>query len=160
MSLLERSAEMRWRVSELIKELREEHGEIRRQEWILKMLVTHGDYQFAQNRAAELQIFLGQHFLKEEAGLRYILAHGENRGPLQEKEVTERLLLKHRAMTFSFQRIPKIGALNTETERLTSFAAFEQGFLELLREEEEEMGINSVPNPKSNSLLEVTSDLS
>ena len=64
-------------VEELKRELKSYHEEIRRQESVLKMLVYRGDYSFALHCAEDLQIFLGQHFLKEESGLDYVLGHGE-----------------------------------------------------------------------------------
>jgi hypothetical protein len=46
-----------------------DHNEIRRQLWILRMLVSKGereDYEVAETRSVELQALLGSHFVKED----------------------------------------------------------------------------------------------
>jgi len=129
-------------VEDLARELKSDHEEIRRQEWVLKMLVYRGEYAFALRRAEELQVFLGQHFLKEESGFRYVLVH-EKRGRAERNDVSlEKLIQRHKEMTNSLQEMAKSGGLSTEAEKLKVFDLFEGRFLGLLKEEEEEAGAN------------------
>jgi hypothetical protein len=131
-------------VEDLARELKSDHEEIRRQEWILKLLVYRGEYTFALQRAAELQALLGQHFLKEESGLQFGILRKENPPKVdsaeRQKVALDGLIQRHKEMRNSFEELMKLTALSTEREKLQAFDTFESRFLSLLKDEESEVG--------------------
>jgi hypothetical protein len=130
------------------RQLKSDHVEIRRREWILKMLVYHGDYSFALRCAEDLRRYLGQHFLKKEYRLLFVLASRESKGSSSSdakdlKASLEVLPQRHKEMKNSFQEILEITALSLEGDKLKAFDNFERQFLGLLQEEEEATGERS-----------------
>jgi len=121
-------------LADLISTLKSDHKEIRRQLWILRMLISRGDDEVTNDRAAELFTFLGSHFLREESNLRDILPC---RGEKQEDGLWK-LIQKHKVMGEAFQEIPQITRLLRGEAKLSAFYDFERTLLEYLKEEEEE----------------------
>ena len=120
-------------LADLISTLKNDHKEIRRQLWILRLLMSRGDNELTNDRAVELLTFLGSHFLREESNLRDILPC---RAEKQEDGLWK-LIQKHKAMREAFQEIPRITTLSPEEAKLSAFYDFERNLLQYLREEEE-----------------------
>ena len=134
-------------MEDLITELKRDHDEVRRLVWVLEMLVLRGEDKLARERAEDLQVFLGSHFLKEEARLREILEYSNFVDPssppssFSESEARQKmrmdsLISKHGAMRDSFELIQRMTTLSDYREKLTAFDDFERTILNFLKEEE------------------------
>jgi hypothetical protein len=138
------------RLADLIVSLKNDHKEIRRQLWILRMLVIRGDlwdYEVAEKRTVELHTFLGSHFVREESRARDILAcrssfsssfsNSTTATFRKEDEVIESMIQKHKAMSDPFKEIRRITTFLTREEKLSVFDNFEMTLLDCLKEEED-----------------------
>jgi hypothetical protein len=135
------------RLKDLIVSLKNDHKEIRRQLWILRMLISRGDYEVAEKRTLELHTFLGSHFVKEESRARDVLACRPSFSSSfcntttatfrKEDEVIESMAQKHKAMSDPFKEIHRITTFLTREEKLSVFDNFERTLLDCLKEEEE-----------------------
>ncbi len=133
-------------LADLIEVLKNDHEEIRRQLWILDMLVSRGDYELTANRADELHTFLGSHFVREKSRVHDILACGSfSSFPntpsaliRNEEGVIVTMIQKHKMMSGAFGKIHEITSMSlTREEKSLLFDNFERTILDCLKEEED-----------------------
>jgi hypothetical protein len=135
-----------------VENLKRDHIEIRRQLWILSLLVSRGDFDLVVARSKELQSFLNAHFSREESSLRDVIAATslasttsfDNREPTFKLRVgaLDSLIQKHKAISESFEEFREITMLTKEQERFSRFDKFQRNMLALL-EMEEKIGLLS-----------------
>ena len=123
--------------------LKNNHNEIRRQLWILGMLVSRGDYDLAEKRILELWTFLDSHFAREESRVREIvtvspsLSSSINESTTtSEVQIVESLVREHRAISDSFKQVQYLTRFSTDSERFSCFGKFETALLNCLSHEE------------------------
>jgi len=133
------------RMKDTIVRLKNDHEEIRRQLWILRMLVSRADYELALNRALDLQVFLDSHFATEESRAREILA-GPSAGypsssagspDLFGERFLEAMIGKHRSTSESFKEIQGLAGPASHSERQGCFDRFQKILIDCLEHDEE-----------------------
>jgi hypothetical protein len=123
--------------------------EIRRQLWILGMLVSRGDYDLAEKRILELWTFLDSHFAKEQSRVHEIVTASpslsssinESTTASEEEQFIESLVLERRAMSDSFKQVQYLTRFSTDLERFLCFGKFETTLLNCLSQEERRLSI-------------------
>jgi hypothetical protein len=134
------------RLTDLIVALKNDHREIRRQLWILHILVSRGDYEVAEKRTIELQTLLGAHFAKEESRVRDVLSGTPsfssffaslNTSSFNNGNVIESAIQNHKLMSNSFKEIYESATISSREEKLSVFEKFERVLLHCIEEEED-----------------------
>ena len=118
------------RLTDLIVALKNDHREIRRQLWVLRMLVSRGDYDLVEKRTIELQTLLVAHFAKEESRVRDVHASSPSfssssvsadTSTFSKGDVIESAIQKHKAMSDSFKKTYGSSTISTREERAFCF---------------------------------------
>jgi len=110
--------------------LQNDQDEIRRQLWILRMLMSRGDYDFVEKRVLELLPFLDSIFAKDET----ILSFCENESVVvfHKEQFIESLIQKRKAVSDSFREIRYLTRFSSDVERFSCFDRFEKTLLNYL----------------------------
>ena len=127
-----------------LKDLRVGPGnenEIRRQLWVLRMLMSRGDYAFAEKRVLELLSFLDSNFAKEETRVRedvsqsFSFSENESVIVFHKEQFNESLIQKRKAVSDSFSEIQYLARFSSDMERFSCFDRFERTLLNYLSQE-------------------------
>jgi len=129
---------------DLIAGLSNDRTEIRRQLWILRMLMSRGDFDLAEKRTMELRTILDAHFAREESRVRDLMtvspsfssSDNDSTTPLHREQFIESLIQKHKAMSDSFKEMQRLTIFSTDVERLSYFDKFERTLFDCLSQED------------------------
>jgi hypothetical protein len=132
------------RLNDLIIALKNDHEEIRRQIWILRMLVSRADYDLVEARALlQLKQFMDLHFKKEESGVRDVVtacaassSSAATNIVSSDAKIIDSLIREHKVISNSFNGIRDLTKLPSEAEKLSCFDRFESTILNCLELED------------------------
>jgi hypothetical protein len=128
-----------------------DYDEIRRQLWVLRMLMSRGDYDFAEKRVLELRAFLDSYFAKEESRMSEANtvsrshSYSENKRVIafHKEQFIESLIRKRKEASDSFSEIQNLTGFSSDMERFSCFDKFERTLLNCLSQETS--GVMPVP---------------
>ena len=122
---------------------RNDQDEIRRQLWVLRMLMSRGDYDLARKTCTWLLAFLDSHLAREESRARSAVTVSPSLSFLENKSATvfrneqfiESLIRKRKATYDSFREIQHLTRFSSDVERFSCFDKFERTLLNCLSQE-------------------------
>jgi len=128
---------------DLLVALTRDENEIRRQLWVVQMLMVRGDYDLAEERTIELWAYLNSHLAREESRVRdlktasLISSTSDNRTAMRKEQLIETLVAEHKSITDSFEQMRHLTRLSSDMERFSCFENFEKTLLSFLSHEDQ-----------------------
>lgn len=122
--------------------MKKDHEEIRLQLWVSRMLMLHGDCEYALERIQELEAFVSAHFSREESLLREFEELSTNTVlPPSRKNIdtfnSEKLTNVHGLASAAFREVQGLAKKSaSESDRFSCFETFETSVVCALDQEE------------------------
>ena len=114
-------------LNDLASDLKSDREEIRRQLWIIRLLVLRGEYEFAEKRAREL-VDLTSHFAREVCDMESAFSRPLSSGQPSEKRI-DSTIRERETLLASFREMQGLLGLASERERFECFEKFETSVL-------------------------------